>query len=207
MLNRLRRLYKSYRFNKTVNSYANNIKINPQAILLEGINLDFRLPSSKQFLSIEEDSMVGANLIFESNQGCIKVGKRTYIGGGTNIISRSCVEIGNDVTIAWGVWIYDHNSHSLDWRERAIDIRQQNDDYRNGRNFIANKNWDVVKSAPIRICDKAWIGFNAIILKGVTIGEGAVVGAGAVVAEDVPPWSVVVGNPARVVKMIPEDER
>ena len=53
---------------------------------------------------------------------------------------------------------------------------------------------------PIRICSKVWIGARATILPGVTIGEGAVVGACAVVAKDVPPWSVVVGNPARVVK-------
>ena len=52
---------------------------------------------------------------------------------------------------------------------------------------------------PITIQDNVWIGAKATILPGVTIGEGAVVGACAVVAKDVPPWSVVVGNPARVV--------
>lgn len=55
---------------------------------------------------------------------------------------------------------------------------------------------------PIIIGDDAWIGFNAIILKGVTIGEGAVVGAGAVVTKDVPPYTVVAGNPAGVVKKL-----
>ena len=52
---------------------------------------------------------------------------------------------------------------------------------------------------PIRIESQAWVAAKATILPGVTIGEGAVVGACAVVAKDVPPWSVVVGNPARVV--------
>ena len=61
------------------------------------------------------------------------------------------------------------------------------------------KNWENVKSAPIKIKDKAWIGFNSIILKGVTIGEGAIVGAGSVVTKDVADYTIVAGNPAVVV--------
>ena len=50
------------------------------------------------------------------------------------------------------------------------------------------------------ICDNAWIATGATILLGVTIGEGAVVGACAVVTKDVEPWTVVAGNPAKVIK-------
>jgi acetyltransferase-like isoleucine patch superfamily enzyme len=57
-------------------------------------------------------------------------------------------------------------------------------------------------SRPIMIGDDVWIGMRAIILAGVTIGQGAVVGAGAVVSEDVPPMSIVSGNPARIVRNI-----
>jgi maltose O-acetyltransferase len=56
------------------------------------------------------------------------------------------------------------------------------------------------------INDKAWIGFNAILLKGVVIGEGAVVAAGSVVTKDVEPWTMVAGNPARVIKRLTIDE-
>lgn len=56
--------------------------------------------------------------------------------------------------------------------------------------------------APITIGEDCWLGGNVTILPGVTIGKGAVVGAGSVVTKDVPPESVVVGNPARVIKMI-----
>lgn len=55
-------------------------------------------------------------------------------------------------------------------------------------------------TAPITIGDNAWICARAIVLPGVTIGEGAVVGAGAVVSKDVEPWTVVGGNPARFIK-------
>jgi acetyltransferase-like isoleucine patch superfamily enzyme len=69
------------------------------------------------------------------------------------------------------------------------------------------KDWRHIKRKPIKICDKSWIGFNSIILKGVTIGEGAIVGAGSVVTRDVPPWTIVAGNPAKVIQDISEHER
>lgn len=53
---------------------------------------------------------------------------------------------------------------------------------------------------PIVICDDVWIGMRAIIMSGVTIGQGAVIGAGAVVAKDIPPYAIAIGNPARVVR-------
>lgn len=65
---------------------------------------------------------------------------------------------------------------------------------------IVNKDWDNVITKEITICKKAWIGMNVIILKGVTIGEGAVVAAGSVVTKDVPPYRVVGGNPAQIIK-------
>ncbi|MBN1675428.1 MAG: acyltransferase [Kiritimatiellae bacterium] len=55
---------------------------------------------------------------------------------------------------------------------------------------------------PIRLCRYAMVGANATVLGGVTVGEGALVGAGAVVSQDVPPYTVVVGNPARAVRKL-----
>lgn len=198
MLNSFKMRLKKYRVNKMLNKNASILDIAPNAVLLSSLRLDVRGSIHRKRIHVGSESMVGCTFIFESDAGEISIGERTYIGGGTNLIARSSIVIGDDVTIAWGVWIYDHNSHSLDWRERANDIRRQNEDYRSGRDFIATKDWSTVKTAPIKICDKVWIGFNAIILKGVTIGEGAVVGAGAVVAHDVPPWTIVAGNPAVV---------
>ena len=84
---------------------------------------------------------------------------------------------------------------------RTLEYYMANDN-RKKADEIYNKNWSVVNTKPITIKDKVWIGMNVIILKGVTIGEGAVIGAGSVVTQDVPAWSVVAGNPAKVVKRI-----
>ncbi|MBQ8246439.1 MAG: hypothetical protein IJZ42_04845 [Lachnospiraceae bacterium] len=82
------------------------------------------------------------------------------------------------------------------------DTIQELKDIRNGDSPIRNKDWSVVKSAPIHIEDKVWIGTGCKILKGVTIGEGAVVAAGSVVVKDVEAWTMVGGNPAVVIKKL-----
>ena len=151
---------------------------------------------------IGNDCILGCNLVYESNHGSIKIGNRCFINANTQIISRDSVEIGDDVTIAWNCTIYDHNSHSLDWKERQKDLFAELDCLKNGLDFIQNKNWNTVKSRPIKICDKAWLGFGVTVLNGVTIGEGAIIGAQSVVREDIPPYSIAYGNPARVVKYI-----
>ena len=171
-----------------------------------GINIRLDNPINKKYLFVGDECIINGNFVFESVDGQISLGNHTFIGGST-FISHSKIEIGDNVTIAWGCTIYDHNSHSLDYLARRKDIDDQLDDIRNGRNFIANKDWAGVKSAPIKICDDAWIGMNVIILKGVTVGEGAVVGAGSVVTKDVPAWTVVAGNPARVIKTLSQPNR
>jgi len=99
--------------------------------------------------------------------------------------------------MSWGVTVVDHDSHSLNWTERQHDVA----DWTRGV-----KRWDSVTVRPVRIGNKTWIGFGASILKGVSVGEGAVVGANAVVTRDVPPYTVVAGNPARVVRQLKQGQ-
>jgi acetyltransferase-like isoleucine patch superfamily enzyme len=143
-------------------------------------------------LSVGEDSIIHADISFEENGGEVRIGNRTFVGRSDLVCYRSLV-IGDDVIMSWGVTIVDHDSHSIDWEKRRNDVR----DWGNGQ-----KNWTHIAYAPVVVEDKAWIGFNVSILKGVTIGEGAVVGACSVVTKDIPPYAVAVGNPARVVRWL-----
>lgn len=106
--------------------------------------------------------------------GKIEIGNNTYIGDRTEIHSGEAVKIGNNVNIAWDCNILDRDYHA----------------------FMSD---DEVKRKVV-VSDNVWIGVGSIILKGVTIGEGAVVAAGSVVTRDVPPKCLVGGNPAKVIK-------
>ena len=194
----LKIFYNPYKF---VSKYT-NIRYDKSTILLKSCIFRFDGTEKNNSVTIGKDTMLACSIIFESNTGEVIIGNNTFINNGTSLISKNKITIGNHVTIAWGCTIYDHNSHSLDYRERQKDINRQNEDYREGRNFIASKNWDVVKSKPIIIEDNVWIGFDSVVLSGVTIGEGAIVGARSVVRENVEPWTVVAGNPAVVIKRL-----
>jgi len=148
-------------------------------------------------IEVGEGSIVEGNLVCEREGACIVIGCNTFIGG-TLLASASRIEVGNDVLIAWGGNIVDHNSHAIGWAQRKQDVKNW---------YCGKKDWAHVLVSPVRICDKAWVGLNVIIMKGVEIGEGAVVAAGSVVTKSVPPWTVVAGNPAREIREIPIEDR
>lgn len=154
-------------------------------------------PFRRNSLSIGRQTIVETKIVFERQGSSVVIGDRTFIGKGTMTVANN-IFIGSDVMIAWGTCIADHNSHSINFSNRRNDVIDW---------LQAKKNWDGIICSPVTICDKSWIGFNSIILKGVTIGEGAIIGAGSVVIKDVPPWTIVAGNPARIIRKILENER
>jgi len=149
-------------------------------------------------LTIGANTLMEGDVFFDKDNARVSIGARSFIGGASRIVAAVSVTIGSDVLVSWGVSIVDHNSHAMRFSERSNDVMA----WREGK-----KDWTNVKTAPVVIGDKAWIGFNAIILKGVIVGEGAIVGAGSVVTKDVAPWTVVAGNPAKLIRELPEDER
>lgn len=158
-------------------------------------------------LRIGESCLLQSKFVFESRDGgSISVGNRCHIGGNTMIISRSKINIGDDVTIAWNCTVYDHDSHSLDWELRKNDTPQELRDLADYGDPLTRKDWSRVKTRPISIRDRVWLGFGVTVLKGVTIGEGSVVGAMSVVTKDIPPYSVVAGNPAQIIRQLDPPE-
>jgi acetyltransferase-like isoleucine patch superfamily enzyme len=100
-----------------------------------------------------------------------------YINGFSQIVCAKSIEIGNDVAIAREVIIRDTDAHD-----------------------IVGNNYNHEKIKPVKIGNHVWIGAKAMIMKGVTIGDGAIIAAGAVVTKDVPSNSIVAGVPAKVIK-------
>jgi acetyltransferase-like isoleucine patch superfamily enzyme len=149
-------------------------------------------------LAIGANCNIECAFVFERQTASIKVGSRTHIGGATTLDAACGIVIGDDTLVAFDVLVMDHNSHSLVWEHRKNDVR----DWMAGK-----KNWDHVKMKPVIIGNKAWVGVRSLILKGVTIGEGGVVAAGSVVTKDVPAWTIVGGNPAKVIRPLTNEER
>ena len=179
---------------------AKYMQVAPSTVLLQQNCLDMRVAAEdRKYVTIGERGLIKALFTFETEKGEVRIGNNTHIGG-AQFICRSGITAGNDVTMAWGITLYDHDSHSTDWEYRQHDNEQCYVDYMATGNNIAHKDWSHVKTAPIVIEDKVWIGMDVLVLKGVTIGEGAVVAAKSVVTKDVPAWTLVAGSPAKVVK-------
>lgn len=125
------------------------------------------------------------------------VGKYTYISARSSAIYAN---IGSFCSIASGVGI-GGGAHKLD----AVSTSPV---FNRGRN-IFGKNFAGIEFSPYKtteIGNDVWIGNRAMVLQGVTIGDGAVVGAGSVVTKDVEPYTIVAGNPARVIRKRFDDE-
>jgi len=156
----------------------------------------FRFMRSKRQPAIELGKHVslyaGVSFALGENGTC-KIGDFTLLNGAL-IMADEHIEIGRHVLVSWNVGIADSDFHPLDAAQRRIDTLALAPFYKD------RPPRPVLKTAPVIIEDNVWIGMNAVILKGVTIGENSVVAAGAVVSKSVPPNVVVAGNPAVIVK-------
>lgn len=135
-------------------------------------------PSSK--LVVNDEYWVGrGSKIWLLENGVLEFnGPGSFCAGNNLIICKSNVYIGARTQIAWGVTIMDHDFHQI----------------------LDSDGFPRPETAPIRIEDDVWIGADAKILKGVTIGRGAVVASSSVVTRDVPEHTLVAGNPAKIIR-------
>jgi len=122
---------------------------------------------------------------FYADYGCnISIGKDTVANFNLLILDTSLVVIGDRVLMGPNVGIYTA-THDV-----SVLSRRKNVEF----------------GHPVRIENDCWIGGGVIILSGVTIGQGSTIGAGSVVTRSIPPYSVAVGSPARVIKTVPSAE-
>ena len=139
---------------------------------------------------------LGTNITLQSSSlateenGYIEIGDFSYISGAA-IIACEAVIIGKYVFMAGGVTIVDSDFHPLDPGPRLEDTV-----------IISTVGKKIQRPSfavsPVIIEDDVWIGYNATILKGVTIGQGAIIQPGTVVLRDVPAGAIVSGNPAQI---------
>lgn len=130
---------------------------------------------------------IGENCAFEHNvyfkydgvwnaNSCIQIGNNVFIGTGCEFNINTGITIGNDALIASGSRFIDHN---------------------HGTELSSLMRTQPSTDAAITIGNNVWIGVNAVVLKGVTIGDGAIVAAGAVVTKSIAPNEIWAGVPAK----------
>lgn len=155
--------------------------------------IDKRAPLSKVWIGA--GCLIQGRLVVERNESVISIGENTLVGPDTVIDCALSITVERDVLISYGCNLSDSDNHSIYPEQRIGDLAN----WMNGRSH----DWSTSKMAPIRICNGAWIGARSVILKGVTVGPGAVVGMGSVVTRDVPARTIVAGSPAKVIRTIP----
>lgn len=135
------------------------------------------------------DFRLGRNSVIEdfatvnNAVGAVRIGDRSIVGLGCVIIGP--VQIGNNVMLAQNIVVSGLNHGYQD--------------------VLLSPSQQKVTCAEITISDNVWIGANSVITAGVTLGKHAIIGAGSVVTKDIPPFSVAVGNPAKVIKQFNAD--
>lgn len=127
-------------------------------------------------------------------KGKIRIGDYTTIRYNSDLGAADSITIGSHVIISNNVTIIDNNSHPIEpeIRYNMCESGFQSELWK----------WKYSVSKPITIEDNVWIGEKSVVLKGVTIGEGSIIAMHSVVTKDVPPYTIVAGNPAKVVKTL-----
>jgi acetyltransferase-like isoleucine patch superfamily enzyme len=147
--------------------------------------------SDKNDITIGDHAMISGTLVSE-NHGKIFLGNYVYLRENSTIGSVNSITIGDYTSIADHVVILDNNNHPINPEDRKIKSSSPR-----GSDL---RKWRHSESAPIIIGSNVWIGSYARVCKGVNIGDNSIIAANAVVTKDVPPNTIVAGNPAKIVK-------
>lgn len=194
MLTKIYRLIKKSRAEK---SFRKNALMGDRSLISHTANCT-NFGKKEQIVIDEHCEIKGC--ICSHGSGKVTIGKHFYMGGFSYIHAADSISIGDCVIVSNHVRIMDNNSHPTDPDKR----KEMSLDGSIHANGTSSPLWSatLAEHAPVIIEDNVWIGEFASIMKGVTIGKGSVIGCHAVVTKDVPPYSIVAGNPARIVKSL-----
>ena len=159
------------------------VEIAVGVLLGKGISTSLSSPFwtlKKGRIILRKNSKISNGVVLHCYGGIIDIGENVFLGPYTVLYGHGSISIGSNSLIAMGVKIVSAN-HAIPSRDTLI-----------------NSLLDIPMK--IKIGNDVWIGADAKILAGVTIGNGAVIGAGSVVNKDVPPYAIVVGIPAKIIK-------
>ena len=149
------------------------------------------ISENKNDIKINKNVMMFGSLV-SSNSGKITIGEFSNIRTGCKLFCANQIDIANNVIFSDNVIVSDTNHHPIkpDERLKMISSGWSSELW----------SWKYAASSPVKIEDNVWLGQYSRILKGVTIGKNSIVASNSVVTKDVPPNSIVAGNPAVVVK-------
>jgi len=174
--------------------YRAAAQVSPSARFAWGAQIT-NIKGERDAIRIGAHTVIAGQLQTFAHGGQIDIGQWCYVGEQARIWSAAGVRIGDRVLISHNVNIHDTNSHPKDAAERHAQ-------YVAIVNHGHPRTLPNVPASPIRIENDVWIGFNTTVLRGVTIGQGAIIGAGSLVLGDVPAYSVYVGD--RIVERMAE---
>ena len=132
--------------------------------------------------------------------GSMSFGEFNILNGTTFICNKN-ITVGSHCMFAWGSvvtdsWI-DHGSPSISLRRKILE--QTSTDIHRKIPYSGDP-------IPVIIEDNVWIGFDAVVLPGVRLGRGSVIGSKSIITKDVPPYAIIVGNPARIIRYLEPDD-
>jgi acetyltransferase-like isoleucine patch superfamily enzyme len=171
------------------------VSLHPEAYLETTYSFHLFRSAQAEAVQIGRGASIYLGVMFVVGpRGRVQIGDFTLING-ARIICDAEVSIGDHCLISWNTVFMDTRRLAEEKTARRRELELVAD--RRPRQFEGD-------SRAKRICVErnVWVGFDSCILPGVTIGEGSVIGARSVVTEDVPPYSVAVGNPARVIRQL-----
>jgi len=181
-------MYKLFLWQRRAKARAKGVELGQDVRIGPGVDFNLggsyrntlRPAGSKGRIRVGDQGWIEKGAVLWAFDGSIRTGTNVFLGPYVTIYGHGGVEIGDQTLVSMHATILSSN-HAVPGREKVIRAQP-----------------DIL--LPTKIGRDVWIGANAVILGGVKIGDGCVIGAGSVVTKDLPPYSVAMGVPARVVR-------